>query len=63
MKDYGKKLTRKGWSLNESVSDYDPESILYYISDDESITLQLKFIGEDYIRIAIGDSEVIEALQ
>ena len=63
MKDYGEQLAGDGWTLNENVDDYDPEAVLYYTSKDESKLIQLKFMGEDYIRVTMGAAENVENLQ
>ena len=62
MKSYGAKLVKAKWTLKDTVEDYDPEAVLYYTSKDESQTIQLKFMGDNYIRVTVGAPEAIEGL-
>lgn len=62
MKSYGARLVKAKWTLKDTVADYDPEAVLYYASKDESQTIQLKFMGESYIRVTVGAPEAIEGL-
>jgi|WetSurMetagenome_2_1015567.scaffolds.fasta_scaffold229133_1 hypothetical protein len=63
MKSYGDKLVKNDWTLKDSVADYDPEAVLYYSSTDESQTLQLKFMGDSYIRVTVGAPADVEGLE
>lgn len=63
MQQYGEKLISDGWTLNESVADYDAAAILYYTSKDGSQALQLKLMGEEYIRVTVGAPEDVEGLE
>lgn len=63
MKAYGEKLVKDGWTLNESVEDYDPEAVLYYDSKDGEKIIQLKFMAEEYIRVTLGTPEAVANLQ
>ena len=63
MRKFAKKLKNTGWELNDSVEDYDENGILYYTSADGKSTVQLKLMGETYLRVTVGAPEQIEGLR
>ena len=63
MQKYGESLVNDGWVLNDKVADYNESENLYYVSADGSLEVQLKLMGDEYIRITMGAPEDIEGLQ
>ncbi len=60
MKAYGATLEKQGWTLDETVANYDAESILYYTKGDDIV--QLKFLSGNAIKVTIGNPDVVPEL-
>lgn len=60
MQSYGKRFEKAGWTLDDSIDNYDENSIIYYTKDDQLV--QLKFMSGSYFQVSVGTREAVSLI-